>query len=202
MRLNIGFSNLSPDDLANQADVIFAALTGNASFPSPTPTLAVIAAATKALRSAIAAPEGPARAPAIEAASDALATLLQQLGQNLASTPGATPVTLATTGFKLPKTATRTTNPPPAPGNVRLSHGINPGEIAVHCDPADGARSYDVEWTFDANVGPWTDAGSFPSTRGIVLSGLTRGKDVWVHVRALGTAGNGPWSDPATLMVT
>lgn len=62
--------------------------------------------------------------------------------------------------------------------------------------------TYDVEWALEPNTGTWSDAGSFPSMRGILLSGLTRGKDIWVHVRALGTAGNGLWSDPATLTVT
>ena len=35
----------------------------------------------------------------------------------------------------------------------------------------------------------------------IGISGLTRGKDYWARVRAIGTNGPGPWSDPATILV-
>jgi hypothetical protein len=32
-------------------------------------------------------------------------------------------------------------------------------------------------------------------------SGLASGQRVWVRVRAIGAAGPGPWSDPATKIV-
>jgi hypothetical protein len=38
--------------------------------------------------------------------------------------------------------------------------------------------------------------------RSFKFSGLTRGKDVWVRVRARNSVGAGAWSDPATIMVT
>jgi hypothetical protein len=57
-------------------------------------------------------------------------------------------------------------------------------------------------WTFsDPNVGPWTDIDPFSNSRRFEIDGLTRGKDVWVRVRARNKNGFGPWSDPATIMV-
>lgn len=202
MRLNIGFSGFSNDKLADRADTIFHALTGNASFPSPTPTLVQLAAATKALRDAVALPLGPGRAFAVATARTALIALLQALGLDLDTTPGATPGTLATTGFILPKQPTRATTPPAAPGDLRLSHGSLPGEVIGKCRTPAGARSFEGEWTLDPNVGPWNDGGAFPSTLRIIFTGLPRGKDVWIRLRAVGTLGAGPWSDPATIMVT
>ena len=50
--------------------------------------------------------------------------------------------------------------------------------------------------------GPWLNGGSYNSTRGIKLTGLTRGKDYYVRVRAVASGQNrGPWSDLATAMV-
>ena len=35
----------------------------------------------------------------------------------------------------------------------------------------------------------------------VTITGLTSGSRVWVRVRAIGTKGEGPWSDPATKIV-
>ena len=43
--------------------------------------------------------------------------------------------------------------------------------------------------------------GTFASTRGIGMTGLTRGKDYWARIRAVGPNGAGAWSDPATILV-
>ena len=34
------------------------------------------------------------------------------------------------------------------------------------------------------------------------VAGLSRGKDYSIRARAVGANGPGPWSDPATIMVT
>jgi hypothetical protein len=39
----------------------------------------------------------------------------------------------------------------------------------------------------------WTDVGMFGSTRRVIISGLERGKDIWVRVRAIGGNGPGGW---------
>jgi hypothetical protein len=53
----------------------------------------------------------------------------------------------------------------------------------------------------NADAGPWTNDGIFPSSRNITLTNLERAKDVWVRVRAIGRLGPGGWSDPATILV-
>jgi hypothetical protein len=50
-------------------------------------------------------------------------------------------------------------------------------------------------------AGQATNGGAFASTRGIGMTGLTRGKDYWARIRAIGTTGPGDWSDPATILV-
>ena len=64
------------------------------------------------------------------------------------------------------------------------------------------AVMHDVERTSDLTAGPWTDAGIYSSTHGIKLTGLTYGKDYFVHVRAIASGQNvGAWSDLASAMV-
>jgi len=45
------------------------------------------------------------------------------------------------------------------------------------------------------------DGGTFASTRGIGMTGLTRGKDYWARIRAVGPNGADAWSDPATILL-
>ena len=76
------------------------------------------------------------------------------------------------------------------------------GELQVILDKADYLVMYEVAWTLDPVAGPWTDAGTYSSTRGIELTGLTRGKAYFVHVRATASGQNvGAWSDLASAMV-
>ena len=73
--------------------------------------------------------------------------------------------------------------------------------IASPRDAVNRAQAYELEYTLDPNAGPWTDGGTFASTRGIGITGLTRGKDYWARIRAVGPNGAGAWSDPATILV-
>ncbi len=67
----------------------------------------------------------------------------------------------------------------------------------------DNILIYEAQYTLgDPTVGPWIDIEPFSSSRHFEIPGLPRGKDVWVRVRARNANGPGPWSDPATTMVT
>lgn len=57
------------------------------------------------------------------------------------------------------------------------------------------------------DIGSWLSGGkretvTFPNSRAIHFDNLQRGKDTWFRVRARNVVGAGPWSDPATIMVT
>lgn len=84
-----------------------------------------------------------------------------------------------------------------------MRHGSNPGEVVGSCDSlGENIRTYEGQWTLDPNAGPWSDIETFPNSRSFKWTGLGRGKDTWFRVRARNAIGAGPWSDPATMMVT
>ncbi len=114
---------------------------------------------------------------------------------------GVTEADLAGTGYALRKTIAHTLAPPDAPQNVRVKATGIGGELQILLSNVPRAALYEVEWTFDPVNGPWTMAPAFVSTRGMTLTGLTRGKDYLVRVRAVATGQNrGPWSDIANAM--
>ena len=141
------------------------------------------------------------REATIAADRASLTVLLQHLADALEIVPGVTEADLAGTGFSLRKSNVHTFAPPDAPQNVRVKATGISGELQVLLSAVGRAAFYEVEWTLDPVNGPWTLAPAFASTRGMALTGLTRGKDYYVRVRAVATGANrGPWSDIANAM--
>jgi len=85
--------------------------------------------------------------------------------------------------------------------NFSLTAGDFDGQVDGHSDPVQGARGYNVQFCFDISGTPnWQDSDDVPNTQ-FSLKGLTSGQRIWVRMRAFGTKGPGPWSDPATKIV-
>jgi hypothetical protein len=200
-KLNSGFTKLADDEFDNKAQSIVAALTGNANFPTTTPTLAAIGNELTACQAALAMQPGQARDAQVIATRTLLADSLDKLARGLELVPNVTEAMLATSGFDLRKSPVFSGETVAAPGNVRLKQTGVSGVIQVLSDAVPRASAYEMQYTENPNAGPWLDGGTFASTRGIGVSGLTRGKDYWVRLRAVGTNGPGPWSDPATILV-
>jgi hypothetical protein len=201
-RLNTGFTRVRDEDLDNKVQTIIKALTGNVNFPAIAALLTALGAALTAFQDALALPAGVVRDTEVAATRATLTTQLEQLARTLELTPNVTEAMLATTGYDLRQAGARTNAPVDAPGNVRLQSTGTSGEVKVLFDSVNRAKSYEVQFTLDPNTGQWTDAGTFPSSRGVLLTGLTRAKDYWVRVRAIGPDGPGGWSDPATILVS
>lgn len=107
---------------------------------------------------------------------------------------------LASTGFDLKKPATRTGAPTEIPGNLRLTTTGISGEILAKCTRIRNARSYHAQHALSAD-GPWTDIDPVTTSQKILFTGLQRGKDIYVRVKAFGPNGYSGWSDLATIMV-
>lgn len=90
--------------------------------------------------------------------------------------------------------------PLPAPQNLSATGGDQEGEVDLGWQPVTGRDTYLAEHATSA-TGPWTQfyVGKKSSCS---ATGLTSGTLYWFRVRAIGTAGPGPWSDPAQTRAT
>lgn len=196
-----------PERLA-LAQTVSTAITGNAALAGLNPT----AAQFEALRAASAAAEQAIKDNAVTlaalrvtatAAMDALLAGFENVALSAEGITLGDPAGLSTTGFNLV-----TVGGPPAPSvdmtqpvNFSLTAGDFDGQVDGHCDPVTGARGYNVQICYDMTATPaWENQPDAPNTQ-FSLTGLTSGRRVWARMRAYGTKGPGPWSDPATKIV-
>jgi hypothetical protein len=97
-----------------------------------------------------------------------------------------------------------TPTPPAVPGQVLslvLTTGDYPGTLDVAFDSAAGAKSYEVQTGPDPmSEASWVFKQSVTRSSG-TIPGLISGSKVWVRVGAVGAAGAGSYSDPATKVV-
>ena len=94
--------------------------------------------------------------------------------------------------------------PPSVPAqvlNLAVTAGDFPGTLDVAFDPADGAKSYEVQTSPDPmSETSWAFKMSLAKSSG-TLPGLASGSKTWTRTRAVGSAGVGPWSNPAVKVV-
>ena len=201
-KLNTGFSKFDDDGLFHFAKEVVAKVGANPKFATLSAQLPPITAAAEALETAMALPAGAQREAAIAAARATLTGLLQMLAGALQIVSGVTDTDLAGSGYEMRQKATHTSQPPDQPQNVRVKVTGMSGQLQLLFGSVSRANFYEVQYTLDPNNGPWTLAPAFNSTRGVILTGLTRGKDYYVQVRAVAAGQNyGPWSDLASAMV-
>jgi hypothetical protein len=91
-----------------------------------------------------------------------------------------------------------------APGGIVFrDYGKNPGELVPDWEPVENAVNYTSQVFTDVanpNASVVSEVTDRPSKA--KHTGLTRGTNVWVRVRANGgSTGKGPWSDPANKIV-
>ena len=86
----------------------------------------------------------------------------------------------------------------PAPVNLEITLGTA-GMLKLKWKAVAGARSYIIECAEHVTPMVWTQVKVSTSSR-VEVSGLISGKTYAFRVRAVGSAGEGPWSDEAVKM--
>lgn len=136
-----------------------------------------------------------------DAATDELRDEVDLFAKAAAKESKGDPTMLQAIGFELASSTTTPAQLPGKPQNMVITAGDLDGTVDMSCDPPEFALTY--EWqitTVDPTNGPYTtkDQGSPSHT---TVNSLTSGQRVWGRVRAIGTKGPGPFSDPATKIV-
>jgi hypothetical protein len=201
VRLNLGNRSI-PHKIGNARQIVIA-LTGNASFATPSPSLASITAATNALSTAYADAQA-ARQAAKEATvaqnqkEDALDQLLIQLAAYVESVAGDDEQIVLSAGMDMRAAATPATDPPGQPQALTPTAGDRDGEIDLSWDTITGAKSYVIDKSLDpVTATSWSHAGVSTKTN-FTAQGLTSGTRYWFRVAVVNNNGQSGWSDPAT----
>jgi hypothetical protein len=178
---------------------IVTAMTGNASFPNPTPPLATVTTAINALQTAETA--ALARAKGAVATRNekraALIQLVQQLKGNIQIAADASPDNSASiiqgAGIAVRKTPVR------APRVFAAKPGAVSGTVDLETDAAARRASYEWEYSLDGGK-TWVTA---PTTLQAKTSvpGLTPGATVTFRYRPVTKTGEGNWSQPTSIIV-
>jgi hypothetical protein len=178
---------------------VIAKMTGNAEYPTPTPTLASVQMALTAFQNALAEAKdgGTAKTAAKNAAREVLVGRVRSLALYVQQTCGDDLAVLLSSGFEAVKSPTPA-GVLPAPDGVTLTQGTLSGSLDLRGRPVPNAGSYEAQKTTSiANPNSWEPVGQFTAAR-MSLDGLTPGTTYWARLRAIGSAGPGAWSEPVS----
>jgi hypothetical protein len=201
----LGLNELSPEEMVILAETIVTAMTGNANFPTPNPTLAAITTQKNTTHGKITGYKNlldAAKAGLMQRDDETanLAALLTQLMAYVQNASGGDAAKIESAGMSV-KGRSAPIGPMARVIDLLLSEGDHAGYVDAMWKPVKGAKGYEVQTCPDP-ISPtgWTPAQ--PSSKSsTTIQGLTSGAKVWVRVRALGAAGTGDWSDPALKVV-
>jgi hypothetical protein len=187
-------------ELENYAQAIIAAMTGNANFPTPTPTLATVTTAIDAYSASlqtIAARQAALREAFTikEQSRSALEQQLTYLGNYVEIAAQGDEAKIESAGMGV-RSAPSPVGIPSMVANLAPSAGDFPGTVDLTWDPTPNASSYEVQTRLHEDAAPWVTFKIVTASR-ITVDGLTPGSLYAFQVRAIATAGAGPWSDEA-----
>ncbi|MFM2296067.1 MAG: hypothetical protein RLZZ350_2480 [Verrucomicrobiota bacterium] len=199
---SIQFINNDSDPvLITDTGSIITALTGNAHFTTPAPTLAAMQTALTEFSTAVNdAVNGGVVLTAIKNTKRAvLAVLLRQLAAYVQVKCNGDMTILLTSGFPIQKPSRTPIGVLPAPTILAVTFGPRSGELAAQAQPMNGAAIFN--WRVTADGAPTVVVQAAQTTAAsVAFTGLTPGVVYNISANVVGSAGQSDWSDVATQM--
>lgn len=202
-KIKLNFSRLPVTEKIAKARQIVTALTGNASFPTPTPALAGVTTAINDLEAAFTASQAARQEAKLKTTDqnskeDIVDRLLTQLASYVEAVAGDNESLIQSAAMDLRAAPVSATDTPPRPNALAVTAGDTDGEVDLTWDTIEGGKSYVVEKSVDPPTPTsWGHAGVSTKSR-TTINGLTSGTRYWFRVAAVNARGQGGWSDPAT----
>lgn len=201
-KIKRGTSNLQDAALSVLAQHILENMTGNANFPTPTPTLPVYTTAYNNYVEALGEAKNRDKEKVLikNLRRSKLKETINQLFDYVNLTGGTNIEVLSSSGFPLAKERTPVGDMP-KPESFKTTLGDGAGEVHLRVKKVKGADSYVYQHIISPSpeVENWTTIND-PSSR-ITVKNLESGALYKFRVAAVGATGQGPWSDVITRYV-
>jgi hypothetical protein len=201
-KIKLSFRPLPVPEKIAKVKQFVTALEGNANFPTPSPPLANILAAITKLEGSYAntqrlKAELKSSATEQNADEEVIDKLVSQLTGYIESAAGDNEALIHSLGMETRAARSAPTIPDVADG-LTATAGDHDGHIDLSWNPVTNAKSYVIQISTDANSATsWTHALTVTKSSA-TIDGLTSGVRYWFRVAAIGSEGQGGWSDPAT----
>lgn len=195
----------TPLEKVQKTGDIVVATTGNANFTTPTPPLATLTAKADTLAAAYSAREAARQAldeaqAALDAAEADLDATLVTFAAYVESVSGGDAQKILSSGLAV-KGPNSPIGPMPQVQGLDSVASVEAGRIILRWASVKGAKTYEVQTCPDPiTADGWTGVG-LPTKATLTVDGLPSGGRCWFRVRAIGSAGPGPWSDPCVKTV-
>jgi hypothetical protein len=200
-KIKLNLSKLTVPEKLAKAEQIVLKMTGNANFPTPSPSLVSITTAANELKTAFAEAQAARqtqkeKTAAQNAKEELLDQLLTQEAAFVESVAGNDEQIILSAGMDVRAAAVASTTPPEQPQALAPFAGDRDGEIDLSWDRVPGAKSYIIEKTADPQAAAWQHAGVATKAT-FTADGLTSGSRFWFRVAAVNNNGQSGWSDIA-----
>ena len=204
-KIKLGLNKKTGPDRVTQGNAIKTAMTGNANFTTPNPTLAAVGTATTNVQTKLTAREAAIEAAKLatedlHAATEAYDAIMTQLAAYAENITGGDPVKLLSGGFEVRKSPT----PIGELGrveNLKVFGNGFPAQLKARWDPLRGAKSYEVQVTSTPDLeASWKAVIPSPASN-TAIEGLTSGTRVHVRVRGVARKKTGPFSSAIDCIV-
>lgn len=204
-KIKLSLQNLSITEKIEFARQTITAMTGNANFPTPNPALAGITTAINAFETAYNDAENTRNIAKSKTAiqhqkEKDLDNLLTQLANYVENTTNGDEAKIKSAGMQ-PKSKPSAIGSLTKVMSLHASAGDFETEVDLSWDAIKGAKSYSIELCKDPiEDAKWTHCLIATSSKA-TIENLEPKLRYWFRVAAVGSAGQGPFSDPATKIV-
>ena len=198
----VGFHQMGDDQLSTEAGSVLTSMTANVYFTTPAPALSVLETALEDYREKleIARRRGSPMDTTLKNQTRAvLADVLVELGAYVRFIAKGDLAIIQSSGFQ-PSAVYVPGSKPDVPQNVQLLNHLGDGELQLKFNRVYYALVYEyrlaeVSETQEPLV--WRDRQTTTNSMKTIISGLTRGVEYEVQVRAINRHGRSAWSQPA-----
>jgi hypothetical protein len=201
-KVKIGFSGLSVPNQIERARNIVTLMTGNASYTTPNPTLAVVTTAVDALETAFNQSRNRDKAKMVTMRLRRKEMLYQvvQLASYVQDASGGDPEKILSSGYSVAGAKTPHPVVPAEVTNVRLSDGAVSGSIRIDWDKAAYTVLYVILVSTEADFSKEDVMGITTKTRK-EIGGFTSGTRYWIKVVPMGREERGQGNEPVSILV-